>query len=217
MFSENIDIFRLNDCDLLRAILAVDPRPDVLCWHLPGFSRCDVVRRCALIDVALCTITCFRTLIPIHVISRPSTHYRSSYACIYISTFILVASRITLAASRSSPLVYPLPTTHVFDTLVLRTMRIPCGFDVCVSISAYDVRLHLSPTAQFGILQFRLYRQTIFGLSQSPTLRFPPAIAPSACDWHSWLTMSTRNFDVRFRLAKTGTDMRFRPAIAPAT
>jgi hypothetical protein len=93
-----------------------------------------VVRRCALIDVALCTITCFRTLIPRHVIFRPSTHYRSSYACIYISTFILVASRIMLAASRSSPLVYPLLTTHVFDTLVLRTMRIPCGFDVCVSL-----------------------------------------------------------------------------------
>jgi hypothetical protein len=41
MFPENIDIFRLNDRDLLRAILAVDPRPDVLCWRLPGFSRCD--------------------------------------------------------------------------------------------------------------------------------------------------------------------------------
>jgi hypothetical protein len=41
MFSENIDIFRLNDRDLLRAILVVDPRPGVLCWRLPGFSRCD--------------------------------------------------------------------------------------------------------------------------------------------------------------------------------
>jgi hypothetical protein len=29
---------------------------------------------------------------------------------------------------------YALLTTHVFDTLVLRTMRIPCGFDVCVSL-----------------------------------------------------------------------------------
>jgi hypothetical protein len=41
--------------------------------------------------------------------------------------------RITLPASKSSPLVYPL-LTNVFDTLVLRTMRIPCGFDVCVSL-----------------------------------------------------------------------------------
>jgi hypothetical protein len=69
-----------------------------------------------------------------HVIFRPSTPYLSFYACIYISTFILVASHITLAASRSSPLIYALLTTHVFDTLVPLTMRIPRGFDVCISL-----------------------------------------------------------------------------------
>jgi hypothetical protein len=79
------------------------------------------------------------------------------------------------------------------------------------TISAYDFRLHLSP--QFGILQFHLYRRNDFTLSRLPMLRFHPRLrfGPAI-----GLTMSTRDFDVRFRRAKTCNNMRFWPAMGPA-
>jgi hypothetical protein len=81
------------------------------------------------------------------------------------------------------------------------------------TISAYDFRLHLSPTAQFGILQFHLYRRNDFTLSRLPMLRFHPRLR----FWPAiGLTMSTRYFDVRFRRAKTCINMRFWPAMGPA-
>jgi hypothetical protein len=171
-----------------------------------------------IIDVA--QAFCFRTLIPIHVIFRPPTHYRSSYACIYISTFILVASRITLAASRSSPLVYPLLTTHVFDTLVLRTMRIPCGFDVCVSLrQLHDFGIHMISACIYHlrrssgfynftsidgmILPYHDYRRCDFHWR----LRFRPAIGTlclrcqSAVSDAIFTCARTSDFGPRFPLA----------------
>jgi hypothetical protein len=68
------------------------------------------------------------------------------------------------------------------------------------TIWAYDFRLHLSPTAQFGILQFGLYRRNDFTLSRLPMLQFPPAIAFSACHVAVQTRATTCDFDLQFAL-----------------
>jgi hypothetical protein len=171
------------------------------------------------IDVAQSfrTITCFQTLIPIHVISQPSTHYGSPYQINLLAHYARSVKIFTagLPSTYDSRFRYSC-SAYDADTLRFRCLRLfatASRFRRMISACIY----HLRRSSRF--YDFTSINRRFSDFHDHRHCDFHPRLRlrPSACDWHSWLTMSTRNFDVRFRLAKTCTDMRFRPAIAPAT
>jgi hypothetical protein len=111
---------------------------------------------------------------------------------------MLIALRITLAASRTSPLIYALfPTRSAYDA---DTLRFRCFASLCLSFTISACIYHLRRSSTFydftsidtTLSAYHNHRRCDF----HPRLCFRPAIG---------LTMSTRYFN-----------MRFWPAIGPA-
>jgi hypothetical protein len=139
--------------------------------------------------------------------SEPYFPYTSSFDLPLITDHLtpLVALRITLAASRSSPLVYPLLTTHLFDTLVLRTMRIPCGFDVCVSLrQLHDFGVHM-----ISACIYHLRRSSGFYNFTSIDGMISPYHEYRRCDFHWRLRFRPAIGTLRFRCQSAISDAIF--------
>jgi hypothetical protein len=143
----------------------------------------------------------------ITVPSQPSFHaHRLAHHARSVTNFAT-----DLRSTYDSRFRYSCPAYDA-DTLRFRcfsSLRLSFTISACIYHLRRSSRFYNFTSIDRRFLDYHDHRHCNF----HPQLR----LRPSACDWHPCLTMSTRNFDVRFWLAKTCTDMRFRPAIAPAT
>jgi hypothetical protein len=147
--------------------------------------------RWVLIDVAQSfrTITCFPTLIPIHVIPQPSTHYGSPYQINLLSHH--ARSVTNFAADLRSTYDSRFPySCSAYDA---DTLRFRCFASLCLGFTISACIYHLRRSSAFYdftsidtiLSAYHDHRRCDF----HPRLHFRPAIGP---------TMSTRYFNMRF-------------------